>query len=324
MASDVLSQHCGRIFEVGFNCGLLTFLSQQEQAKHLTTRGACAIYQPDLKRLRFHPMAVFGINQAQTIGSSPQLRKVAEQILLHFAFKGYLQGLHFLEEFLRALGQPYVSKQIHVHYVQASFREENSMGMIKTNPAADEQMLRRILAQLDPELRSANLDLQAYSRAGRFLKADCLLLLQWGGTDHHRQQDGQFFAPDALPEHHTHPKQTPARQGGFLLTSTSPLSHTSSKQRPGEDVTRKHWRLLCLDFSVHSLTMGQLRDPNYIETLRLQLAGEWGYLRSRGIFSNLGYDVAEGLPEMLFSRRLENYLTPFNNKTKDSSKLIQK
>jgi len=323
MASDVLSQHCGRIFEVCFNCGLLTFLSQQEQAKQLTTRGACAIYQSDLKRLRFHPMAMFAINQAQTIGSSPQLRKVAEQILLHFAFKGYLQGLHFLEEYLRALGQPYVSKHIHVRYVQAAFREENSMGMIKTNPAADEQVLRRILAQLDPELRSANFDLQAYSRAGRFLKADCLLLLQWGGTDHHRQQDGQFFTPDALPEHPTHPKQPPARQGGFLLTSTSPLSHTSSKQRPGEDVTRKHWRILCLDFSVHSLTMGQLRDPNYIETLRLQLASEWGYLRTRGIFSNLGYDVAEGLPEMLFARGLEDYLTAFKKKDKESAKLIQ-
>ena len=41
MASDMLSQNCGRLFEVGFNCGLLAFLDQQEQAKALTTQGAC-------------------------------------------------------------------------------------------------------------------------------------------------------------------------------------------------------------------------------------------------------------------------------------------
>src|SRR5690348_11060317 len=70
MPGDTLSQQCGHLFEVGFNCGLLTFLAQQERAKALTTQGACAIYQPDLARLRFHPMATFAMTQAKTIGPS--------------------------------------------------------------------------------------------------------------------------------------------------------------------------------------------------------------------------------------------------------------
>lgn len=320
MASDVLSQYCGRIFEVGFNCGLLTFLTQQERTKQLTTNGVGTLYQQDLGRLRFYPMARFALDQDPKIGSSPNLREVAQQILLHFAFKGYLQGLHFLEEYLRALGQPYTNKQIHVRYMQASFREDNSLGMIKTNPFDDELMLRQILAQLDPEIQSANLDVQAYSRIGRFLKADCLLLLQWGETDQHSHE--QPSADTQLNQQHPSKPGT-AKRGGFLLPSPESLGQTNSRHRHREGHSQKHWRLLCLDFSVHSLTTGQLRDPNYIETLRLQLASEWGYLRSRGVFSNLGYDVAEGLPEMLFSRGLENYLTAFKKKDKESAKLIQ-
>jgi len=312
MASDVLSQYCGRIFEVGFNCGLLTFLSQREQAGLLTTRGVCDIYRQDLSRLRFHSMAAYAIDQAQMPASSPQVRKVAEQILLHFAFKGYLQGLHFLEEYLHAVGQPSSDKGVHVRYVQASFRAENSLGMIKINPAADEQALRRMLGQLDPEIESASLDLQACSRSGRFLKADCLLLLQWGGPD-----------CGSLAEEPQPFEQAPGRRGGFLLTTSVSSGPAQRTQEREAERARRHWRLLCLDFSVHSLSMGQLSDPNQIEALRLQLVSEWSYLRTRGIFSNLGYDITEGLPEMLFARGLEDYLTAFKKRDKESAKLIQ-
>ena len=68
--------------------------------------------------------------------------------------------------------------------------------------------------------------------------------------------------------------------------------------------------------------MGRWRDPNHISTLRQQLLNELGYLRTRGVFSNLGYDVVEGLPEMLFSQGLEEYLTAFKKKDKESAKLI--
>jgi hypothetical protein len=325
MPGDTLSQYCGRVFEVGFNCGLLTFLAQQEQAKALTTQGACSLYQPDLAQLRFHPMATFAITQAKTIGTSPQLRQVAEQILLHFCFKGYLLGLHFLEEYLSALGRSYASRQVHVRYVQCSFREENSLGMIKVNPVADEQALRRCLAQLDPELGSGSLDVKKHSQTGRFLKADCLVLLQWGGAE--KQAWGKGPIEEAKgPSSHAQKgakEETPPKRGGFLLTKVMPESHGQSHAKVSEDPARRHWRILCLDFSVHSLTTGRLRDPNHISTLRQQLLSELGYLRTRGVFSNLGYDVAEGLPEMLFARGLEEYLTAFKKKDKESAKLIQ-
>ncbi len=330
VVSDTLSQHCGRLFEVGFNCGLLTFLAQQEQAQMLTTRQACSIYQSDLARLRFHPMATFAITQAKTIGPSPQLHQVAEQILLHFCFKGYLLGLHFLEEYLHALGGPYTSRKIHVRYVQCSFREENSLGMIKVNPVADEQALRQCLTQLDPELGSGSLDVKRYSQTGRFLKADCLVLLQWGGDDELTQQKKAAEEAKRTPssvsaslERSASEKHALSKRGGFLLTHTLPEGHAENHTASHEDVSKRHWRIVCLDFSIHSLTTGKLRDPNHIVTARQQLLSELGYLRTRGVFSNLGYDVAEGLPEMLFSRGLEEYLTAFKKKDKESAKLIQ-
>ncbi len=331
MPSDTLSQHCGRLFEVGFNCGLLTFLAQQEQAKMLTTQGVHSIYEPDLARLRFHPMAKFAIAQAKTIGPSPQLHHVAEQLLLHFCFKGYLLGLHFLEEYLHALGGPYTSKQVHVRYVQCSFREENSLGMIKVNAVADEQAQRSCLAQLDPELGSASIDVNKYSRAGRFLKADCLLLLQWGEDEERLQKKGQTGTAEEIQHHSSddplqekmlrekaHPKH-----GGFLL-SPSLKNRTTKEQIPSsKQASKRQWRVICMDFSVHSLTTGRLRDPNHISTLRQQLLSELGYLRTRGVFSNLGYDVVDEFPEMLFSQGLEEYLTAFKKKDKESAKLIQ-
>ncbi len=330
MPGDTLSQYCGRLYEVGFNCGLLTCLAQQERAKTLTTQGACSIYQPDLAHLRFHPMATFAITQARTIGPSPQLRQVAEQILLHFCFKGYLLGLHFLEEYLSTLGRPSTSQQVHVRYVQCSFREENSLGMIKVNPLADEQALRRCLAQLDPELGSGSLDVKKHSQTGRFLKADCLVLLQWGGEEKLAERKGPIEEAKGSSSHvppfyeqKGSKEGVHSKRGGFLLTKVLPESKTQHDAKANEDPAKRHWRILCLDFSIHSLTTGRLRDPNHISTLRQQLLSELGYLRTRGVFSNLGYDVAEGLPEMLFARGLEEYLTAFKKKDKESAKLIQ-
>lgn len=321
MPSDKLSEYCGRIFEVGFNCGLLTFLDQQERAKLVRTQGVTPLYQPDLMHLRLYPMMTYAITQAPTIGAAPQLQKQAEQILFHFCFKGYLLGLHFLEEYLNALGQPYTSGHISVRYVQCSFRAENSLGQIKPHATNDEQALRQCLAQLDPELGSATFDIKKHSEKGRFLKADCLILLQWGGTP---VSPPKTPSPQkSLLKPTESKKHEHAKKGGFLLSPelleryvpTHPSSHQHS--------SKQQWRILCLDFSIHSLTSGRLRDPNHISTLRQQLLSELGYLRSRGIFSNLGYDVADGLPEMLFSSGLEDYLTAFKKKDKESAKLIQ-
>jgi hypothetical protein len=320
MSPDTFSQYCGRFFEVGFNCGLLTYLRQQEQAKQLTTQGVSSIYQPDLAQLRLHPMATFAITQAKTIGPSPQLHQVAEQLLQHFCFKGYLLGLHFLEEYLHALGGPYTSRQVHVRYVQCSFREENSLGMIMVNPTADEEAVRRCLAQLDPELGSTTIDVKRYSRTGRFLKADCLVLLQWGGDEEHALQKKQAEAAEDPFHHKESGKSTQSKRGGFLLTP-SPLAERNKKDH--HPSSSRHWRIVCMDFSIHSLSAGRLRDPNHISTLRQQLLSELGYVRTRGAFSNLGYDVADGLPEMLFSQGLEDYLTAFKKKDKESAKIIQ-
>lgn len=324
--SDTLSQHCGRLFEVGFNSGLLTFLGQQEQQKLLTTQGASTLYQPDLAQLRLAPMISYAITQSKTIGPSPQLQKHAEQLLLHFGFKGYLLGLHFLEEYLNALGRPYISRQVHVRYVQCSFREENSLGMIKVNPVADEQALRQYLTQLDPELRSTTFDVKKHSKRGRFLKADCLLLLQWGENEQQLHARNSLkaeetpFAPSRLKQKE---QEQLLHKGGFILPSELLERHAHGMPSSHPNGSQRHWRIVCLDFSIHSLTTGQLRDPNHISTARHQLLSELGYLRTRGVFSNLGYDIADGLPEMLFSRGLEDYLTAFKKKDKESAKLIQ-
>lgn len=278
-----LSEDCGRLFEVGFNCGLLTCLSQQEKRQMLTHR-ASSLYQSDLERLRFQPMVAYAIKRAH-IGPAPTLRKVAEQILLSFTFKGFLTGLHFFEEYLRTLGSPYHGGLIHVRHVQCSFREDNSLGMIPSDPFEDAQAQHLCLQQLDPELRSTELDLSQYIKKGRFLKADTLVLLEWG-----QQESVQEHGEKA---HHLH------------------------------ESYRKRWRIVCCDLSIHSITQDRLRDLSDITTLRRMLISELNYLRSRGVFSNLNFHVEEGLPENLFADGLETYLTAFKKEDKESAKLIQ-
>jgi len=147
------------------------------------------------------------------------------------------------------------------------------------NPTADEEAMRRCLAQLDPELASTTIDVKRYSCAGRFLKADCLLLLQWGGDTEHLQQRKQAEAAQAPFHQKGSAKSKPSKRGGFLLTP-SPLAEEGNRKGTHPS-SRKHWRIVCLDFSIHSLSTGRLRDPNYISTLRHQLLSELGYVRTR-------------------------------------------
>jgi hypothetical protein len=306
-----LSEDCGRLFEVGFNCGLLTCVRQQEKRRMLTHRVG-SLYQCDLERLRFTPMAEYAIKRAKTIGPSPTLRRVAEQVLLSFAFKGFLTGLHFFEEFLKALGSPYEGGLLHVRHIQCSFREQNSLGRIPIDPTEDKLALRRCLEQLDPDLGSASLDLDLYSKKGRFLKADTLLLLQWGGDEDpaYRKKTAADFSQRKWGKKQEHEYEL--------------ADHSLEKGdlRPAPLLPR-HWRIVCCDLSIHSITHERLRDPNDITSLRQILLSELNYLRSRGVFSNLNFHVEQGMPENLFADGLETYLTAFKKEDKESAKLIQ-
>lgn len=296
-----LSEDCGRLFEVGFNCGLLSCLAQQEKRKLVTYR-AGELYFQDLERLRFQPMVAYAIRRAR-LGPALPVRKAAEQILLSFAFKGFVTGLHFCEEYLRSLGGPYTGGLLRVRHVQCSFREDNSLGMIPSDPFEDAQAQRRCLQQLDPELGSAELDLAQYIRKGRFLKADTLLLLEWG------KEEGPI----------SHAGKTNTQKGQKVFQKQPP---EEAAHYPGHE-HRVHWRILCCDLSIHSITQGSLRDLHDISTLRRMLISELNYLRSRGVFSNLNFQVEEGMPENLFANGLETYLTAFKKEDKESAKLIQ-
>ncbi len=210
---------------------------------------------------------------------------------------------------LKALGSPYEGGLLHVRHLQCSFREQNSLGRIPVDPTEDQLALRRCLEQLDPELGSASLDLDLYSKKGRFLKADTLLLLQWGGDEDPASR--KKTAADSSQ-----------RKWGKKQEHEHELAEHSLKKGdlPPAPLLPRHWRIVCCDLSIHSITHERLRDPNDITALRQFLLSELNYLRSRGVFSNLNFHVEQGMPENLFADGLETYLTAFKKEDKESAR----
>ncbi|GHO59282.1 helicase-related protein [Ktedonobacter robiniae] len=171
-----IAEDCGRFFENGFNIGILTYIRQHEKqfAHHLDQ-----LYVNDLRELHFPEMAKNSFKRHKfTIDENK--RKIARQWFLFFLQKGFLAGLNFFAEYIEALPWSADEGPIEITYYQCSFCGENSL---YTNHKTNEQEWGEILAQLAHyHIDPSSIPLQQHQRAGRFLKADTLLLLRLGDT----------------------------------------------------------------------------------------------------------------------------------------------
>ncbi len=193
----MIAANFGRLFEVGFNIGILTCIQQQKISHNFGDS-----YRLDLQQIEFSKMVAEIIN-SHNIPSSLNI-KIVEKWSLFYLQKGFLGGLNFFREYLKAIGGK--PQHLKILYYQCSFTKTNSIG---TYAKKDEEGFKEVLLQLKslkPSLSTSdiNLYINRYSKTGEFLWADTLLLLQKGKNFRILCVDLSVFFPAAaeVPDLH--------------------------------------------------------------------------------------------------------------------------
>ena len=145
----------GRLFEVGFNIGVIACI-QQKGLKH----SYGSDYRQDLHQLKSGSLLNACVKGA---ASEDEKRILRESCLLQIQ-KGYLTGLHFLREYLALIRD----RQFQVRYLQCSFSGANSLHTY-VNEHQVEQFARQLGVNSIP---------RQYAERGEFLNADTLLLIE--------------------------------------------------------------------------------------------------------------------------------------------------
>ncbi|MFM6244548.1 MAG: helicase, partial [Dolichospermum sp.] len=248
-----IADDLGRLFEVGFNIGILSYI-QQNNIKN----GFGNLYRQELENLKFSQMKKRIIDKVV----SKLNRELAEKWCQFFLQKGFLCGLNFFREYLKSLGWYEKSKleNVEVLYYQCCFNGDNSIGTYEVN---SQKWFKNVLSQFG-NLEITAKDINFYKEKGEFLNADSLILLKY----------------------------------------------------------KRQYRVLCLDLSVFAIhTDEDMKDIDYVETIRSLLLKDVNYIRSKSVFSSLRIDT-ESL-NVDFSPALQEYFTAFKYHDKESAKLIQ-
>ncbi|MGB3534618.1 MAG: helicase-related protein [Microcoleaceae cyanobacterium] len=169
MNSSNLGQDLGRLFEVGFNIGMLTYLKQKQIQSNYGD-----LYEKDLQQLSFPKIIRKLIDNERIINQ--QDRNIVNQWATFFLQKSFLAGLNFLDEYFAAIGwnNPRKLKALEVVYYQCNFTDDNSIG---TYHKGDQQVYQDWFSQL--RLNLDQIDTHHYSQRGEFLKADSLVFFRY-------------------------------------------------------------------------------------------------------------------------------------------------
>ena len=168
MAHQNLGQDLGRLFEVGFNIGMLTYLKQKEIQVNYGN-----LYQQDLEQLSFPKIVRKLIDNTGVI--SQQHRQIVQQWATFFLQKSFLAGLNFLDEYLTAIGwhSPRKLKRIETVYFQCYLADDNSFG---TYVKGEDKVYEDWLSQL---ANLGKVNKTKYSQKGEFFKADSLIYFRY-------------------------------------------------------------------------------------------------------------------------------------------------
>lgn len=179
-----ISENLGRIFEIGFNIGILAYVEYNQFQYNFGS-----FYRRDLERIKL-PTMVKRIAENEGI-TSPESLKNLERWCQYFLQKGYLAGLNFFGEYINSTGWNNGSfrKPKEILYYQCSFRGDNSFGTYPNDDKKEEikGLLSQLVAGNKPGFLTEN-DFKnnlssyvaKYSKKGEFLQADTLILLRCG------------------------------------------------------------------------------------------------------------------------------------------------
>jgi hypothetical protein len=189
----MISEDFGRLFEVGFNIGILAYIKKEKLAHNFGDS-----YSRDLQHLKLPKMMAEIIREANLLSSLDS--KIAEKWSLFFVQKGFFGGLNFFREYVKSTG--WNLQRLKILYCQCSFSDANS---IRTYNKGDKEAFKELLSQLKtakPSLSDdeINLYIRRYSKKGEFLQADTLILLQQGNDFRILCVDLSVFSPTLAPK----------------------------------------------------------------------------------------------------------------------------
>lgn len=173
LEQNPLAEDQGRIFEIGFNTGILAYLQSQDIGKVWVD-----FYQPDLAELRFDKLL------SQLLKKAALMSEVNRQIIEGWSelilLRGFLGGVSLAREYLQSQGWKKV-QNVEVLYFQCSFVDENSLN---THSKGDLILSLSILGQFLDIVKKEGKDqlqkeINQYTAKGEFLKADTLILWRY-------------------------------------------------------------------------------------------------------------------------------------------------
>ncbi len=166
----MIAEKLGRLFEVGFNIGVLADIEYQKYENRFGD-----LYRQDLQKLRLLTM-VGKIAENEKIfstGSHNNLGRWSQ----YFILKGFFAGLNFFREYIKSTDWKLNRRKPEILYYQCSFHGDNAFG---SYPQDRQQAARKLLSQiLSTDVSDSRLNnyVTKYHKKGEFLQADTLILL---------------------------------------------------------------------------------------------------------------------------------------------------
>ncbi|MBR8833614.1 MAG: helicase [Stigonema ocellatum SAG 48.90 = DSM 106950] len=162
--ADDLGINLGRVFEISFNIGILTYFQHYK-------------FQHSYGDVYLKPLSQLYLHKIQQAIAKKYIDKSHQEIIGDwvklFIQKGWTSGYSFIREYIEATGW-HIKSKIEVLYFQCDFHNDNAFGILDRD---DIVCYKEILQNQGFE----NVDIIRYKDTGEFLKADTLLLTRYLG-----------------------------------------------------------------------------------------------------------------------------------------------
>ncbi|MEA5594812.1 ATP-binding protein [Rivularia sp. UHCC 0363] len=174
--SSKVAEELGRLFEVGFNIGILAYIKEKQITHRFDN-----LYLEELQQLKFPQMLKRIVSQV----ISTLEREMVQKWSTFYLQKGFFCGLNFFAEYLQSIGwnEPRRIGKVEILYYQCQFCGDNSIGTYegKNNVGWFKELLSQLnitsdeVERYSEEYFRKDLDL---GKKGEFVNADTLMLLR--------------------------------------------------------------------------------------------------------------------------------------------------
>ncbi|WP_017295739.1 helicase-related protein [Geminocystis herdmanii] len=162
---DKTSANFGRLFEIGFNIGILSFINQEKIKHNFST-----IYQDDLEKINLSKIETKILDDSKVIDTKD--KQIIKDWILMLLQKGFLSGFNLFREYADTIVDNQNYHRLEIVYCQCNFVEESSFSIVKHK--SEKENFSLILSQLG----EMEIDIDRYLKEGEFLRADTLILIK--------------------------------------------------------------------------------------------------------------------------------------------------